>query len=130
MAPLFRRFEEATQAINRGGARDAISVLEQLVRDDPSNAVFRSTLGRGFREAGDAKRAISFYRQSVAMKEKHLGPAHPSLGTTPHNMALLARAQGDEAEAAALSARARSILEPALGDGHPHVAACRTEGPV
>jgi len=67
VAPLFRAFEEATSMINAGRARAAIAPLEQLVRDDPSNHVFRETLARALRQSGDAPRAIALYRQAVAL---------------------------------------------------------------
>ena len=66
-APLFRAFEEATAMINAGRARDAIAPLEQLVRDDPPNHVFRETLARALRQSGDVRRAVALYRQAVAL---------------------------------------------------------------
>lgn len=67
VAPLFRTFEEATALINAGRARDAVAPLDQLVRDDPSNHVFRETLARALRQTGDLPRAIALYRQAVAL---------------------------------------------------------------
>ena len=67
VAPLFRAFEEATAMLNAGRARDAAASLEQLVRDDPANHVFRETLARALRQSGDVGRAIALYRQSVAL---------------------------------------------------------------
>ncbi|MEA2337783.1 MAG: arylsulfatase, partial [Thermoanaerobaculia bacterium] len=67
VAPLFRTFEEATSLINAGRARDAVAPIEQLVRDDPSNHVFRETLARALRQSGDTRRAIALYRQAVAL---------------------------------------------------------------
>jgi len=67
MAALVRRYEEAMWTINAGRARDAIAPLEQLVRDDPSNHVFRETLARALRQSGDAKRALALYREAVAL---------------------------------------------------------------
>jgi choline-sulfatase len=64
---LFRTFEEATAMINAGRARDAIASLEQIVRDDPANHVFRETLARALRQSGDVTRAIALYRQAVAL---------------------------------------------------------------
>ncbi len=64
---LFRTFEEVTVMINAGRARDAVAPLEQLVRDDPSNHVFRETLARALRASGDVPRAIALYRQAVAL---------------------------------------------------------------
>jgi choline-sulfatase len=67
VAPLFRTFEEATAMINAGRARDAVAPLDQLVRDDPSNHVFRETLARALRQSGEVQRAIVLYRQAVAL---------------------------------------------------------------
>jgi tetratricopeptide (TPR) repeat protein len=67
VAPLFRTFEEATAMINAGRAAEAIAPLEQIVRDDPSNHVFRETLARAHRQSGDVTRAITLYREAVAL---------------------------------------------------------------
>jgi choline-sulfatase len=67
VAPLFRAFEEATAMLNAGRAREAAASLEQLVRDDPANHVFRETLARALRQSGDVARAIALYRQAVAL---------------------------------------------------------------
>jgi tetratricopeptide (TPR) repeat protein len=67
MAPLFRRYEEALGMINGGRAADAVAPLEQLVREDPLNHVFRETLGRAMRQSGEPVRAIALYRQAVAL---------------------------------------------------------------
>jgi arylsulfatase A-like enzyme/Tfp pilus assembly protein PilF len=67
VAPLFRKFEEASASINAGRAREAIAPLEEIVRDDPSNHVFRETLARALRQSGDVPRAIALYRQAVAL---------------------------------------------------------------
>jgi arylsulfatase A-like enzyme/Tfp pilus assembly protein PilF len=67
VAPLFRAFEEATAMLNAGRARAAGASLEQLVRDDPTNHVFRETLARALRQSGDVARAIALYRQAVAL---------------------------------------------------------------
>jgi arylsulfatase A-like enzyme/Flp pilus assembly protein TadD len=64
---LFRTFEEATAMINAGRARDAVAPLEQIVRDDPSDHVFRETLARALRQGGDSRRAIALYREAVAL---------------------------------------------------------------
>lgn len=67
VTPLFRIFEEASALINAGRAGDAVAPLEQIVRDDPSNHVFRETLARALRQSGDVPRAIALYRQAVAL---------------------------------------------------------------
>jgi choline-sulfatase len=67
MAPLFRKFEEATWAINDGRASEAIPILRQIVRDDPSNHVFRQSLARALRQTGDVRAAIALHREAVAL---------------------------------------------------------------
>lgn len=64
---LFRTFEEVTAMINAGRARQTLSALEQLVRDDPANHVFRETLARALRQTGDRQRAIALDREAVAL---------------------------------------------------------------
>lgn len=62
---LFRAFEEATTQLNRGDTRAAITILERIVKEDPANAVFRTTLGRAYAKAGDTKRAIALQQEAV-----------------------------------------------------------------
>ena len=71
VAPLFRAFEEATAMLNAGRARDAAAPLEQLVRADPTNHVFRETLARALKQNGDAARAIALNREAVAIISGH-----------------------------------------------------------
>ncbi len=71
MAPLFRRFEEATWALNGGRAEEAIGILKTLVEADPSNPVFRETLARSLRQHGQLDAAIALYRETVAMSPEN-----------------------------------------------------------
>jgi arylsulfatase A-like enzyme/Flp pilus assembly protein TadD len=66
MAPLFRRFEEATALLNAGRTREAADALTQLVHADPANPAFRSTLARALRQNGQVGRAVDLLRQAVA----------------------------------------------------------------
>lgn len=67
MAPLFRKFEEATWALNGGREKEAIVTLDQLVKDDPANPIFRGSLARALRHEGQLERAIQLYREAVAI---------------------------------------------------------------
>ncbi|MEK6374347.1 MAG: sulfatase-like hydrolase/transferase [Acidobacteriota bacterium] len=98
MAPLFRRYEEAMGAINSGRAREAIAPLEQLVRDDPSNHVFRETLARALRQSGDRARAVALYRQAVALA--------PHDSDAWYNLASALQENGNAAEAEVVIAEA------------------------
>jgi len=100
VAPLFRKFEEATAMLNAGRAREAAGPLEQLVRDDPANHVFRETLARALRQRGDVAGAIALYRQAVALA--------PNDADTWYNLAAALQESGNAREGAvALTEAAR-----------------------
>jgi arylsulfatase A-like enzyme/Tfp pilus assembly protein PilF len=98
MVPLFRRYEEAVWTINSGRAHEAIAPLEQLVRDDPSNHVFRETLARALRQSGDRTRAVALYREAVALA--------PHDSDAWYNLASALQENGDAAEAETVIAEA------------------------
>jgi choline-sulfatase len=108
VAPLFRAFEEATAMLNAGRAREAASSLEQLVRDDPANHVFRETLARALRQSGDVARAISLDRQAVALA--------PNDAAAWYNLAAALQESGDarEAEIALAEAAKRDPGRPEI----------------
>ena len=87
---LFRAFEEATALINTGRSAAAVSSLEQLVRDDPGNHVFRETLARALRQTGDKHRAIALYREAVALA--------PNDADAWYNLAAALQEAGDDRE--------------------------------
>jgi arylsulfatase A-like enzyme/tetratricopeptide (TPR) repeat protein len=95
---LFRAFEEATAMLNAGRARDAAASLEQLVRDDPGNHVFRETLGRALRQTGDVAKAIALYRQAVALA--------PNDADAWYNLAAALQESGNARESATALAEA------------------------
>jgi arylsulfatase A-like enzyme/Tfp pilus assembly protein PilF len=66
MVSLFRRFEEATWATTDRRLDEAAATLEDLVRSDPANPVFRASLARVERQRGGMKRAVELYREAVA----------------------------------------------------------------
>jgi arylsulfatase A-like enzyme/tetratricopeptide (TPR) repeat protein len=92
VAPLFRAFEEATAMLNAGRAREAAASLEQLVRGDPANHVFRETLARALRQSGDVARAIALYREAVALA--------PNDADAWYNLAAALQESGKEREGA------------------------------
>ena len=97
---LFHDFETAN------GDRD---VLESLVRRDPMNRVFRSTLARAYDAAGEHGKAIKLYRQSVAIA--------PNDADAWYDLAAALQDRGDPKEA-------RTAIEESLrrdpnrSDGH------------
>ncbi|CAB1106625.1 unnamed protein product [Ectocarpus sp. CCAP 1310/34] len=68
----------------------------------------------------DSQTEIRLYH--AAIKEKVLGPDHPSLATTLNNRAGLLEAQGKYVEAEPLYERSQAIREKSVGPEHPDVA--------
>ncbi len=118
MAPLFRRFEEATWAINAGRLREAISALEQLVQHDPANAVFRSSLARAYKQSGALNHAIALYREAVALS--------PGDADAWYNLAAALQEGGRSAEAEPVAAEVEK-LDPNRPDVHNVLGVARIE---
>jgi len=58
---------------------------------------------------GRSSQAEPFFKRSLAIWEKALGPDHPNVATSLENMAALYRKSGREKEAEALEKRAAAI---------------------
>jgi choline-sulfatase len=102
MTLLFRRFEEAQR-------KSSIPDLEQLVREDPTNPVFRSALARESKRIGALDRAIGLYREAVA-----ISPGDPDAW---YNLASALQEGGRVAEALQVAAEAVRI-DPRRPDAH------------
>jgi tetratricopeptide (TPR) repeat protein len=64
---------------------------------------------------GNYAKAEPLYQRSLAIREKALGPEHPSTATSLNNLALLYDSMGDYAKAEPLYQRSLAIREKALG---------------
>ena len=73
-------------------------------------------------EAGRYAKAEPLYRRVLAIREKVLGPDHPDVATTLHDLALLYGATDRPAEAEPLYRRVLVIEEKGLGPEHPDLA--------
>jgi len=91
---LFRAFEEAHAAEQRGDLATAAALLAPLVDKDPGNPVFRASYGRVLRDQGRVAEALPLYRQAAA-----LSPADPQVWYELAT-ALQQAGEGDEARAA------------------------------
>jgi arylsulfatase A-like enzyme/Tfp pilus assembly protein PilF len=91
---LFRAFEEAHAAEQRGDLTTAAAHLEPLLAADPGNAVFRMSYARVLRDLGRIDEALPLYRQAAA-----LSPADPQVWYELAT-ALQRAGEGDEARAA------------------------------
>jgi arylsulfatase A-like enzyme/Tfp pilus assembly protein PilF len=92
MIPLFRKFEEGRQLLQRQRGEEARRVLEEIVAADPRNAVFRASLAHAWRQEGNLARAIDLYREAIAET-----PDDPEAW---YNLATAFQEGGDQARAA------------------------------
>jgi arylsulfatase A-like enzyme/Flp pilus assembly protein TadD len=67
MLPLFLDYERAMVALNGNRPAAALPLLEAAVATDPANRLFRATLGRTQRDLGNLDKAVSLYREAVAL---------------------------------------------------------------
>ncbi len=74
-------------------------------------------------DIGRYDEAELLYKRSLKIKEKSLGPDHPSVAATLNNLALLYESTGRFDEAELLYKRSLKIKEKSLGPDHPSVAA-------
>jgi tetratricopeptide (TPR) repeat protein len=110
-----------------GRLPEAIAELEQTVsqleaRKDPgARVLLAATLG-GLASAYDTNRdpekAVELHRRTLAIEEADLGPDHPEVGKTLHDLANAEARLGGFADARAHYERARAIFVAAYGTNH------------
>ena len=66
MVPLFRKFEEATWATTAKRYDEAAVLLEDLMKRDHENPIFRASLAKVERMRGRPERAIELFREAIA----------------------------------------------------------------
>jgi Tfp pilus assembly protein PilF len=93
MVPLFRDFEEAHRLMQLNRSDDALRIMERLAAADPTNAVFRASLARAWRQRGNLPRAIELYRDAVGQT-----PEDPEAW---YNLAAAFQDAGDQQKAGA-----------------------------
>ena len=90
MVPLFRKFEQATWATQAKNYGEARPLLEELVKSDPENPVFRMSLAKIERLTGRSQRAIELFREAIAFAPNdaqawyNLAAAFQEAGDLPH----------------------------------------------
>ena len=109
MAGVFRRYEEALWSLHRGQSRVAVNALEQLVLEDPSNALFRQTLAHALRQSGEFSKAVVRYREAVALA--------PSSGDAWYNLAS-ALQEGGQVREASVAIEEAARLDPSRPETH------------
>jgi tetratricopeptide (TPR) repeat protein len=66
-------YKQAKSLIDDDKYQEAIPVLQKLIKDKGAYADALNLLGYSYRKSGDAKDALDYYNQALAMEPKHLG---------------------------------------------------------
>ena len=103
-----------------GQAAEAFAEAVERREDD---ATLLNEFAVALAQAARYDEAEPLYKRSLVIKEKALGPDHPSVAITVNNLAGLYRTQGRYEEAEPLFQRSLAISEKALGPDHPGGAA-------
>ena len=67
-------------------------------------------------------KALEYYRKSLAIREKELGPDHPVVAHPLNNMGIIYWNKGEYDKALQYYRKSLAIMERVLGPEHPHVA--------
>jgi tetratricopeptide (TPR) repeat protein len=99
------KVEEAQPHLDRVVSRlDAVAL-------DPSSVASAYQLAKFLAGRGKVDQAIALYEHTVAIRRDALGPDHPEVAITLHNLALLYNAAGRVEEANSVWAEARALLD-------------------
>jgi tetratricopeptide (TPR) repeat protein len=117
------RYDESIAAY-----REGIAILETEVARDPSQrlrlAAMIGALGSTIARAGRYDEGIAEMKRGLAIEEPVLGPDHPEVARSLHDLATAQRNRGDSADAATNFQRARTIFAAAMGERALEVATC------
>jgi CHAT domain-containing protein/tetratricopeptide (TPR) repeat protein len=102
----------------------ALSIFQGRYEDEhPDVGKALNGLANALADMGDPKRqAIGLYRQSASIRERTLGPNHPELAVSLHNLAYQLYWDGEYREAQPIAERAVRIQETTLPPEHPLLA--------
>ncbi len=104
-------------------ARAALRVRSGLSAHPEVRAQLLASLGQIYQSYAEFEQADGLLREALALRRRHLGPAHPDVATSLRDLGWLAYVRGDYERAETLYTRALSIHRTALGDDHLAVAA-------
>lgn len=101
----------------------AAAILKSLgPESDELRAKVLSSQGVACRRIGEPARAMELYREALEIQTRILGPDHPDVGSSLHNMGLIYNHFGDYQQAGRVYRRALAIREAAFGPDSEWVA--------
>jgi tetratricopeptide (TPR) repeat protein len=103
-------------------AEELYNVLLEQTSDEGGKASCYNQLGYIKDDQGDYVKAIEYYEQGLAIKEKTLSPDDPSLATSYNNIGLVYRNMGDYTKAVSFLQKDIEIREKTLSPDDPRLA--------
>ena len=117
LLPYLRHALAYTEALALGN--NILSHVSQPMRDD-SYGTFMYELGGIYDDMGDARQAVAYYEQALAIGKDVYGDRHPNVAIRLNNIGSAWYALGDSERAKACFQQAYSIFRERYGDAHPH----------
>jgi tetratricopeptide (TPR) repeat protein len=117
LLPYLRHALAYTEALALGN--NIRSHVSQPMQDDIYGR-FMSELGWIYDDMGDARQAIEYYEQALAIGKEVYGDRHPDVATRLNNIGVAWYALGNSERAKACFQQAYSIFRECYGDAHPH----------
>ena len=117
--PYLRNTLAYREALTQGD-----KILSHIVepKSDDNYENFMYELGWIYYDMGDARQAIEYYGQALAIGKGVYGDRHPNVATTLNNIGEAWRVLGEPKKAIGYYEQALSIAKEVYGDGHPKVA--------
>ena len=103
-------------------AQNAEIMLSVAGGQNETRSQLLNSIGVILRLIGDNDRALSYYRKSLAIKEKTLGAEHPEVASSYNNMGIVYRRQGEFEQALEAYSKTLAISRKTLGPEHPNIA--------
>jgi tetratricopeptide (TPR) repeat protein len=115
-------YQESRFSDARPWAATAESVLRRIGGHELLRSWLLNDLGTVYCVEGDWNASLNALKESLALKQKALGPDHPDVGVSEGNLAITLAELGRKEEALTHSQRSVALMERGLGAAHPELA--------
>ena len=103
-------------------AKDAEVMLSVAAGDERIRSSLLNKMGVVYYNQGEYAKALEYYRKSLAICEKILGPEHTNKARTLNNIGVVYNEIGEYAKALIYYRKSLAMYKKSLGPDHPYVA--------